>query len=100
MCYPASYETAKAFAFEVSTRFPDEVKSAQALRTGRENPWFPAADVEVHVVARGNPEELRPKIADLVREYMWRDDVWVEVRVLEADATSAEPPMKATLVDA
>ena len=100
MCYPASYETAKAFATDVLSRFPEEVKSAQAIRTGRENPWFPAADIEVHVVCASNPEELRPKVAELVREYMWRDDVWVEVRIMEADAIEVEPAPRMTLVDA
>lgn len=100
MCYPASFETAKAFATDVRARFPNEVKSAQAIRTGRENPWFPAADVEVHVVCAGNPEELRPQVAELVREYMWRDDVWVEVRIVEADVVEVEPAPRLTLVDA
>lgn len=84
MCFPATAEVAQAFAQDVRARFPTEVQSAKVVRTGRAHEWFPDADVEVLVVASGDPEELRPRVMELVSEYMWRDDVWVEVRVVEA----------------
>jgi hypothetical protein len=83
MCFPATVEVAQAFAQEVRARFSEEVQSVQVVRTGRANEWLPGTDVEVHVVAAGDPEELRPKVQELVSQYMWRDDVWVEVRVVE-----------------
>ncbi|HEX9710163.1 MAG TPA: hypothetical protein VGB42_09390 [Candidatus Thermoplasmatota archaeon] len=73
------------------------MQDARVVRTGLSNPWFPDTDVEVHVVAAGDPEELRPKVADLVAEAMWRDDVWVEVRVVEARADE-EPAQQERLV--
>lgn len=77
---------------------PDEVRKAVVVRTGRDNPWFPGADVEVHVLASGDPEELRPKVASLVAETMWRDDVWVEVRILESPlVVEAGPDDRITL---
>lgn len=84
MCYPATVEVAQAFAQDVRARFPTEVQTANVVRTGRAHEWFPNTDVEVHVVAAGDPEELRPKVMELCSEYMWRDDVWVEVRLVEA----------------
>ncbi len=84
MCFPATLEVAQSFAAEVRERFPAEVQSVKVVRTGRADEWFPGTDVEVHVVAAGDPEELRPKVQAVVSEYMWRDDVWVEVRIVEA----------------
>jgi hypothetical protein len=86
MCYPAKEGQAQAFADDLVKRLPREVASTRVERTGRENPWFPGTDVEVVVVAAGDPEELRPKVAQIVTETMWRDDIWVEVRVVEASA--------------
>ena len=83
MCFPATIEVAQAFAHDVRERFPAEVQTVKVVRTGRAHDWFPGTDVEVQVVAAGDPEELRPKVMELVSEYMWRDDVWVEVRVVE-----------------
>lgn len=85
MCFPATIEVAQAFAQDVRARFPTEVQTVKVVRTGRKDEWFPNTDVEVHVVAAMDPEELRPKMAELVSEYMWRDDVWVEVRVVEGE---------------
>ncbi len=84
MCFPASVEVAESFAAEVRERFPTEVQKATVVRTSRPQGWLPGTDVEVVIVAVGDPEELRPQIMDLVSEYMLRDDVWVEVRVVEA----------------
>lgn len=84
MCFPATAEVAQAFAQDVRARFPTEVQSVKVVRTGHAHEWFPDTDVEVLVVAADNPEELRPRVMELVSEYMWRDDVWVEVRVVEA----------------
>jgi hypothetical protein len=84
MCFPATNEVAQAFAQDVRARFPAEVQRVTVVRTGRAHEWFPDSDVEVLVVAAGDPEELRPRVMELVSEYMWRDDVWVEVRVVEA----------------
>jgi hypothetical protein len=92
MCFPAKTEQAQAFAVELARRLPGEVQQARVVRTGRENPWFPDTDVEVHVVAAGDPEELRPKVAQIVAETMWRDDVWVEVRVEEVPMVLGDPP--------
>jgi hypothetical protein len=92
MCYPATAEVAQAFAQEVRARFPTEVQSVKVVRTERPGGWLPNTDVEVLVVAAGDPEELRPKVADLVSEYMWRDDVWVEVRIVEG--SPADEPVK------
>jgi len=83
MCFPATNEVAQAFAQDVRARFPTEVQTVKVVRTGRAHEWFPDTDVEVHVVAAGDPEELRPRIQELVSEYAWRDDVWVEVRIVE-----------------
>lgn len=84
MCYPATVEVAQAFAQDVRARFPTEVQAVNVVRTGRAHEWFPNSDVEVHIVAAIDPEELRPKVMELCSEYMWRDDVWVEVRIVEA----------------
>lgn len=92
MCFPARAEQAQAFADELVRLLPSEVRQAHVVRTGRENPWFPGTDVEVHVVAAGDPEELRPKLASLVAETMWRDDVWVEVRVVESPVVVGAGP--------
>ena len=86
MCFPATLEVAQAFAQDVRARFSGEVQSVKVVRTGRPHEWFPGTDVEVQVVAAGDPEELRPKVRELVSQYMWRDDVWVEVRVVEGSA--------------
>ncbi len=87
MCFPATLEVAQSFAAEVRARFPADVQSVKVVRTGRADAWFPGTDLEVHIVAASDPEELRPKVQALVSEYMWRDDVWVEVRVVEASPT-------------
>ena len=100
MCFPAKAEQAQAFAEELQRRLPHEVQAARVVRTGLENPWFPNTDVEVHVVAANDPEELRPKIADVVTEYMWRDDVWVEVRVVEAYAADNIRPVERLILQA
>ena len=84
MCFPATSEVAQAFAQDVRARFASDVQRVTVVRTGRAHEWFPDSDVEVLVVAAGDPEELRPRVMELVSEYMWRDDVWVEVRVVEA----------------
>jgi hypothetical protein len=83
MCYAATQEVAQAFAQDVAARFPTEVQSVKVVRAAKPEGWLPNTDVEVLVVAAGDPEELRPKVADLVSEYVWRDDVWVEVRIVE-----------------
>jgi hypothetical protein len=82
MCYPATLEVAQAFAEDVRARFSTEVQSAKVVRTGRKDEWFPNTDVEVLIVA-ADPEALRPLVAQLVMEYVARDDVWVEVRIVE-----------------
>ena len=84
MCFPATNEVAQAFAQDVRERLAGDVQRVTVVRTGRAHEWFPDTDVEVLVVAVGDPEELRPKVQEIVSEYMWRDDVWVEVRVVEA----------------
>src|SRR2546425_7556714 len=82
MCYPATLEVAQAFAQDVRERFPTQVQSVKVVRTGRSDEWFPNTDVEVLIVA-SDPEPMRPLVAQLVSEYVVRDDVWVEVRIVE-----------------
>ena len=99
MCFAATAENAQAFAQDVLARFPNEVESAKVVRTERPDGWLPNTDVEVLVIAAGDPEELRPKVAELVSEYMWRDDVWVEVRIVEG-SPSDEPVKREGVVHA
>jgi len=94
MCFPATHEVAASFAADVRERFPTEVQSVKVVGTGRAAEWFPDTDVEVLVVAAGDPEELRPKVMELVSEYMLRDDVWVEVRVIEGSPPDAVPGLR------
>ena len=89
MCFPATLEVAESFAADLRQRFPADLHSVKVVRTGRADAWFPGTDIEVHVVASGDPEELRPKVQALVSDYMWRDDVWVEVRIVEASPADA-----------
>ncbi len=100
MFFPAKAEQAQVFAEELRRRLPGEIQDARVVRTGRENPWFPGTDVEVHVVAARDPEELRPRVAELVTETMWRDDVWVETRVVESTVANNLPSQEKVLLKA
>jgi hypothetical protein len=39
-------------------------------------------------------------VAEIVTETMWRDDVWVEVRVVESTAPDDAPPPERVLLKA
>lgn len=97
MCFPATNEVAQAFAQDVRARFETEVQAVKVVRTGRAHEWFPDTDVEVHIVAAGDPEELRPRVQELVSEYAWRDDVWVEVRIVEASPADTGSAMRGSV---
>lgn len=94
MCFPATHEIATSFAAELRERFPTEIQKATVVRATHPQEWLPTTDVEVLVVAAGDPEELRPKVQEVVAEYVDRDDVWVEVRVVEGSPAETSAPLR------